>query len=169
MGAIIPSSKYLANYVAEQAAAQPDGYIVELGAGTGVITQALMRTSIDPQRLLIVERSEKLYRYLAEQFPTLKVIHGDAAQLANLVGEARGHISTIISGLPFRAFPKELTQPILQQITEVLAPQGHMIQYTYSWSKENAFFPHTLERIHSKRIFRNVPPARVDVFEHTAK
>ena len=165
MGSIIPSSKYLADYVAEQAIAQGDGYIVELGAGTGVVTKAFMRTAIDPERLIIVERSEKLYRYLTEQFPNLRVIHGDAAELTTLVGAARGQVSTVVSGLPFRAFPKDVTQAILQQVMDVLVEHGRVIQYTYSWSKGNAFFPAELARVHSKRIFRNVPPARVDVFE----
>jgi len=43
--------------------------VVELGGGTGVITQALLEAGIAPARLIVVERDEALHDLLVKRFP----------------------------------------------------------------------------------------------------
>src|SRR5690348_4415792 len=57
VGAICPSSHRLARSMAERIPVQGDGLVVELGAGTGAVTQALLEKGISPDRLRVVERS----------------------------------------------------------------------------------------------------------------
>jgi len=57
VGAACPSSRRLADYMASQAVAASKGYIVELGAGTGVVTASLLDHGVAPERLIVVEKS----------------------------------------------------------------------------------------------------------------
>jgi phosphatidylethanolamine/phosphatidyl-N-methylethanolamine N-methyltransferase len=54
MGAVMPSSKVLARTMAQFVDPQADGPIIELGPGTGAITNALIERGVDPARLVLV-------------------------------------------------------------------------------------------------------------------
>ncbi len=60
MGAIIPSSKSLARAMAKQVDPDQPGMVIELGAGTGAITQALLDSGLAPSRMLVIERDPQL-------------------------------------------------------------------------------------------------------------
>jgi phosphatidylethanolamine/phosphatidyl-N-methylethanolamine N-methyltransferase len=62
-----------------------DGLIVEVGAGTGVVTQALLDRGIVAHRLLINENSPLLFAHLRQRFPHINVLLGDAALLASII------------------------------------------------------------------------------------
>lgn len=64
IGAACPSSKKLADSIASLVSPPQDGYVVELGAGTGVVTAALLRRGISPERLIVVEKSKHLANML---------------------------------------------------------------------------------------------------------
>src|SRR5690606_27501302 len=73
IGAICPSSRYLASQMARQVPVDDSGLIIELGAGTGAITQALLDHGIAPERLLVVEYSGSFVQRLRTRFPQIKV------------------------------------------------------------------------------------------------
>src|SRR5258708_1435815 len=84
MGAAWPSSNKLAHAMTQDIASQLPGFVIELGAGTGVITAALLACGIPEQQLVILERSHALAQHLRDLFPKVIIIEGDALQLANL-------------------------------------------------------------------------------------
>ena len=57
VGAIWPSSRWLARSVASRVPRHGDGLVVELGGGTGAVTNALLQRGIAPGRLMVIERS----------------------------------------------------------------------------------------------------------------
>ncbi|MHB8564056.1 MAG: hypothetical protein ACYDDA_08960, partial [Acidiferrobacteraceae bacterium] len=69
IGAPCPSSRRLANYMAAQAIASAKGTVVELGAGTGVVTQALLDRGLAAEKLIVVEQSPILAGHLRARFP----------------------------------------------------------------------------------------------------
>src|ERR671910_1128831 len=81
MGSIIPSSRALARAVAAQVAWQPGQVVVELGAGTGAISQALTDSGLPPEALMMIELDRSLFEYLRERFPQVRVVNGDATRL----------------------------------------------------------------------------------------
>lgn len=164
VGAIFPSSVYLAQEMANKAASDTTGYVVELGPGTGVITHALLESGIAPERLIAVEFSNELAEHLQKRFSNIKVIQGDAANLSDLLGVYSNKVSTIVSGLPLRSLPTVMTEQILQQVAAVLVKGGRFIQFTYGYRVLNEIFPAHFYRIYSKWIWRNLPPARVDIY-----
>ena len=54
-GAVMPSSKVLARTMAAYVDPKSKGPVVELGPGTGAVTQALVEHGVDPARLVLVE------------------------------------------------------------------------------------------------------------------
>ena len=164
-GAILPSSNRLAKEMASHVSLKKDELIVELGAGTGVVTGALIAAGIHPSKIIAIECSPILAKKLCERYPGVQVIEGDAAELLSLLGNKSAQVKTVISGLPLRSLSKVTAQTILHQISNLLISGGKYIQFTYQY-KQNLFFsPICFKRKSSKMIWRNMPPARVDVFE----
>lgn len=165
MGSVTPSSRYLAKEMAAHCDIHNNGIIVELGAGTGAVTAALLQTKINPQQLVIVEYSPIFAAKLRQQFPGLRIIEGNAANLPMLLAHETRPIYSIVSSLPLRTLSPNLREAILQQIIQVLAPHGKYIQFTYSYRKTRYAALRYFRQISSKWIWRNFPPARVDVWE----
>jgi len=145
------------------------GTIVELGAGTGVVTAALLERGIDSDQLIVVERSFELGQFLKNRFPSLTVIHGDAVFLDDLLrrhlgNEFRG-VDSVVSSLPLKSLPAATVQAIGRQLDRLLVSRGQFIQFTYDLRPDpSGPFP-PLSKCASKIVWQNFPPARVDVFE----
>ena len=166
IGALFPSSKKLANRLTQQIS-NNSGLVVELGAGTGAITAALINQKGLFRQLIVIERSAKLSNLLMQRFPELRIIQGDACQLRKLINQSTSApIQTIVSSLPLRTLSPSIVEKIGIQINHVLTKGGLYIQYTYSlWGKPLCPAPQ-LKLVHQQWVWQNLPPARIDVFRH---
>lgn len=164
MGAIYPSSKRLAKIMASYVIFAQNQLIVELGAGTGVITQAMLNRGIPADRIIAIESSSDLVENFRIRFPKVKMIEGDASCLAELLKNEIRPIGTIISGLPLRSLSKESKERILSTISSVLSSHGRYIQFTYALRSNMDFYPQHYKLIHKKLVWVNVPPAKVEVY-----
>ncbi len=170
IGAACPSSSKLGHAMAQPLMGQDaSGFVLELGAGTGSITEALLKQGIAPERLIVVERSKAMAEYLRQRFPQLRIIEGDAAQLKTLLGGQAKKISAVVSSLPLRSLPTPLVRTILRQVGEILGHSGLMVQFTYdlrgkACEYQDKFFIRTASTI----VWQNFPPARVDIFRPRA-
>lgn len=165
VGATFPSSYWLARIIAEQIPVQFDGFILELGAGTGSITAGLLKHGIAPEKLLIVERSAAMVKHLQQRFPFLKIIEGNAQHLTELLNTRFHPICAVVSSLPLRTLPKELVKNIGTELENILDDNAIFIQFTYNfWSKPLSPSPQFVH-IRSYYVARNLPPARVDIFK----
>ena len=161
MGTVCPSGHALARTMASKVA-PGDGLVIELGAGTGVVTSELIKKGISPSRLLVIERSEALVDLLRSRFPGVTIIHGDAAELSSYVPASR-RVDFIVSSLPFVSLPEDCRTEIIRQIKHTLNG-GTMLQYTYSWGRESFLSKAGLTCVASTRVWQNVPPAKVMEF-----
>jgi phosphatidylethanolamine/phosphatidyl-N-methylethanolamine N-methyltransferase len=164
VGSIYPSSKYLTKIMASYVVFSQNQLIVELGAGTGVITQAMLNRGIPPERIIAIESTPALIENLRRHFPKVQVIEGDASHLAEFLKNETRPIGTIISGLPLRSLPKEMTERILSAIPAVLASHGRYIQFTYDLRNNTHFYTQQYKLIKRKLVWANVPPAKVEVY-----
>lgn len=168
IGALIPSSGWLARHIARQVPATDSGYIVELGAGTGAITRALQAHLINPDQLICIERSPTLVQMLRKRFPERCVIQGDAAELDSLLRDQLGtsmSVSHIVSSLPLRSLEPPTVAAISQQVEQLLPDDGRYIQFTYHMGDPGEDAPAGFRRVDTSRVWGNLPPARVDVFK----
>jgi len=154
VGALFPSSKRLAYSLTQQISTNPPGLVVELGAGTGAITAALIDQKNLFHQLIVIERSAKLSNHLTQRFPELS---GQSTSVP---------IQAIVSSLPLRSLSSSIVKQIGTEINHVLIKGGLYIQYTYSlWGKPLCPSPQ-LKLIHQQWVWQNLPPARIDVFRH---
>ncbi len=165
MGAACPSTPSLASRMAAWAPLDREGWVVELGGGTGAVTAALLKRGVPPWKLVVVERSPTLANHLRQRFPQLRVIHGDAAQLSHLLGQPLPPISSIVSSLPLRSLHPATTRAISHQFETLIAPGGLLIQFTYNLRGTRARLLPCFRQVSSKIVWGNLPPARVEVFE----
>lgn len=168
VGAAVPSSRALAARLARAVSLRGEGYVVELGAGTGSVTQALLERGVPPERLIPIELSEKMAGYLRERFPGVRVVAGDASRLGALLhddlGLARGSVKHIVSSLPLRSLPKPVVARIATEVALVLGRRGRFIQFTYDLRPRTNSALAAFRRAHTSLVWFNIPPARVDVF-----
>ncbi len=170
MGSVIPSSRYLARKIAKLIPKQHMSYrVIELGAGTGVITKAMLREGIPHHQITLVENSEDLARSLKEVFPQIEIIQGNAKNLIDLLHHNIANINTIVSSIPMLNLKPEEQEAIATQVEKILPLGGIYIQYTYGTAPSIFEARTTFKKISSKRIWLNFPPARVDVFKRTSK
>lgn len=171
MGAVVPSGRLLAEAMARTTLAEMAGragHVVELGAGTGEVTKALLAAGIPPDRLALVEREPELAVFLRRHFPGPRIVEGDAARLPRLL-EQHGirSAASVVSSLPLLSLPAEIVTGIVHSVFEVLPRGAALVQFTYGPSPP---VPKALREglhlvgAHGRRIWRNVPPAVVWTF-----
>jgi phosphatidylethanolamine/phosphatidyl-N-methylethanolamine N-methyltransferase len=164
IGAVVPSGTPLARAMAAQI--DPNGgTCVELGAGTGAITQALLETGLPAERLVVIERNPVFARLLSGRFPGVRVCQGDACQTHNLLATgAEAPIQAVVSGLPLLALPCAVQRGILRSSLATLGPDGRFIQFTYgllSPVPQGLMQDFDLRGRRVATVWRNLPPARV--------
>lgn len=167
MGSVTPSSRALGRAMARAALQSvPDGgTIVELGAGTGSITRALLAAGLPPERLVPVELDPELHAHLARSFPGLRLLKGDAAALPELLAaHGVGPVGAVVSGLPLLAMPAPVVEAIVTAAVAVLPPGGTLVQFTYGPTSPvpaELLRRLRLEAVRDRRIWSNLPPAVV--------
>jgi phosphatidylethanolamine/phosphatidyl-N-methylethanolamine N-methyltransferase len=164
VGLPFPSSGATARRLARAAldASIPGGGpVLELGAGTGAVTRALLEAGCPPQRLVAVERDGELCRSLEARFPGVRVLQADALELDATLALARvGSVSVVLSGLPMRAIATEAAVRCYEDAFRLMPPGGAIIQYTYGLrppvDPQESVPP--LEAAFVGREWRNFPP-----------
>jgi phosphatidylethanolamine/phosphatidyl-N-methylethanolamine N-methyltransferase len=162
IGALAPSGPHLARAMVRQVNIRQAQLVIELGGGTGSITRALLAAGLAPERLIVVERDERLHQLLQERFPQLRVLRGDAAELVALlraIGIASA--STIVSSLPLLSMPKRLRHRIVDQCFTLLGERGRLVQFTYGFASPLPEREFSVTGMVTARVWRNFPPAFV--------
>jgi phosphatidylethanolamine/phosphatidyl-N-methylethanolamine N-methyltransferase len=131
MGSVVPSSAALGRRIAALVERSGDEVVVELGAGTGAITRALLAGGVPAERLVVVEIVPDMAAHLAETFPGVTVVQGDAFALAEALPAAlRGRVGTAICGIPLVLLPIEQQRRFVAAV-EAVAPGRGFLLYTY--------------------------------------
>ena len=169
IGALAPSSRHLARAMARQVDVRQAKVVVELGGGTGSITRGLLASGLPPERLIVVERDEKLHQLLCERFPALRILRGDAIQLAALLRPLGiTQVSSIVSSLPLLSMPKRLRHRIVDQSFALLGERGTLVQYTYGLASPLPAREYGVLGKVAARVWVNFPPAFVWRFRRPA-
>ncbi len=161
MGAIAPSSPKLSRLMASRVDAGTTP-VLEIGAGTGVITRALLQKGINPQRLFVIEQDPSLAAFLRREFPDVSVRCGEALDAGCILAEEEvGRVKTVVSSLPLRNLPPDDQIETVRAMMSALVQGGQLIQFTYA-----AGCPIPSQKLGLKaerlgRVWMNFPPAAV--------
>ncbi len=161
MGSAVPSSPALCRRVARQVRRQPNEAVLELGAGTGVISRALLASGIPVERLLVVEIVPSMASHLRSILPGASVIEGDARDLPSLVpAEWHGRIGTVVCGIPLVLLKTREQRRFIDAI-EAVAPGRGFLHYSYCATSPLPAQTHALVKRREAWTPLNFPPASV--------
>jgi phosphatidylethanolamine/phosphatidyl-N-methylethanolamine N-methyltransferase len=165
MGAVMPSGRVLARTMAHYVDAHDTGPVVELGPGTGAITNALIERGVEQSRLVLVEYNPGFCALLRDRYPQATVVQGDAYALRDSLSKVlKAPASAVVSGLPLVTKPMLTRLKLIRDAFSALNPGAPFVQFTYSVTPP---IPKSLPGVSteaSERIWMNLPPARVWVY-----
>jgi len=165
MGAVTPSSKVLARAMARYVDVDAPGPVIELGPGTGPVTQALVERGIDPARLVLVEFNPTFCRMLRSRYPAATVVQGDAYRLRRLLESfVREPAAAVVSSLPLVTKPPRTRLRLIADALHLLTPGAPFVQFTYTMGPP---IPKNFDGVHAEAsplVWMNLPPARVWIY-----
>ena len=161
----MPSSRILARAMARCVDPQTVGPVIELGPGTGPVTEALVRHGVDPARLILVEFNPVFCSLLRARYPAATVVQGDAYRLRRLLEKYVDEpAAAVVSGLPLVTKPLRTRLRLISDAMALLTPGAPFVQFTYAMVPP---IPKKLPGVRaqaSEMIWMNLPPARVWVY-----
>ncbi|MGE0747270.1 MAG: class I SAM-dependent methyltransferase [Rhodospirillales bacterium] len=131
IGSMLPSGPAVGRAVARLVDCGDGGVILELGGGTGSLTDGLLKAGCPADRLVTVERAPNLARVLAARFPDVRVVVGDAAKLGAIAADLGiERVAAVVSSLPIKWFPFEAQKAIIDQSFTLMPADGYFLQLT---------------------------------------
>ena len=165
VGAVTPSGKILARAMARYVDPNSTGPVVELGPGTGPVTEALVEAGVDPSRLVLVEFNPSFCKILRSRYPDATLVQGDAYSMRRLLETLLvSPAAAVVSGLPLITKPIKMRLRLIRDAFDLMVPGAPFVQFTYSVAAPvpKRFGGFSAEA--SERIWMNIPPARVWVY-----
>jgi phosphatidylethanolamine/phosphatidyl-N-methylethanolamine N-methyltransferase len=164
-GAVTPSGRILARAMARYVDPRSNGPVVELGPGTGPVTDALVEAGVDPSRLVLLESNPTFCRILRARYPEATLVQGDAYSMRRLLDTLLLQpAAAVVSGLPLVTKPITMRLRLIRDAFDLMIPGAPFVQFTYSVAAPlpKRFGGFSVEA--SERIWMNIPPARVWVY-----
>jgi len=170
IGAILPSSRKLAEQMVADIGLHKSKAVVELGPGTGVFTEVILEKISSDAVFFAIERNEDIFKHFIENFPKVKTYNCCASEILRKMRlEKVDALDAVISGLPWAAFPQDAQNEILNAVVKALGHNGRFVTFAYL---QGFLLPaaHRFKKLLnrkfsevelSKVVWRNAPPAFV--------
>jgi phospholipid N-methyltransferase len=185
-GSLLPSGRFLARaLVSELRKPRSPAAILEVGPGTGSVTQEIIRFLQPNDRLDVVEINSSFVELLRTRYErewSMRIPREQFRVLASAVEKLPGRAvyDNIVSCLPFNNFPVAQVREIFRAYARLLKPGGTLTYYEYVFVRQlKTPFSNRHERwrlrgvghvvrgyikscqVKQQPIFINVPPAIV--------
>ena len=167
VGALAPSSTGLTRAITA-GLREEHGPVLELGPGTGVFTAAILACGVPPQQCAAIEASRGFAAALADRYPEVDVIHGDAARVRHLSPFGPAAAGSVVCGLPLLSIPPQKIMRVLAGSFASLRPDGAFRLFTYAPYCPVPFAIRERLGLVARRtafVALNMPPASVYVLE----
>ncbi|HVA95148.1 MAG TPA: methyltransferase domain-containing protein [Candidatus Dormibacteraeota bacterium] len=175
VAAVSPSSKYLATAMLEPLALGKARVAVELGAGTGAITHALLEQLPPQAKLLAFEINPRFLDCLQRSISDPRVILINAS-VENLDSELRQRgieqVDAVTSSLGLAFMPERERQALFERLSPFLHRNSVFTQFQYIHGLQcvegrlcrlnlRSLLIRYFGSVQSKIVWRNLPPAFV--------
>ena len=180
IGGVKPSSRFLAKEIASCVNHfKGPKRVLEIGAGTGIITEAIVKNLGKDDFLTIVEinpqfarllRSKKVEWELGVNCPHIEILNMDFLHF-----NTNEQFDAVIAGVPFNNFPIEIIEGFIKKIKSISKTGGLFAFFEYLAARKlkliflgdselSSFFEREVYKhlVSEKRILRNIPPAKVN-------
>lgn len=162
MGSVVPSSRTLCRHLVRCAWPNDEnGVVLELGAGSGVISRAFLAAGLPPERLVTVEVDAPLARHLRATLHGVTVLDCDARTLPwHLPERFRGRIASVVCGIPLVLLPLAEQRKFIDAMFAVAPGQG-FLHFSYCVTSPLPARKHGLAARREAFTPLNLPPASV--------
>ena len=164
IGAVAPSSMWLAEKMVAEIDFENAGCIVEYGPGTGVFTDKLLEKRKPDTTLFLLEANKEFCTQLRKKYTdthNIFIIYGSVEHVDSyLKKHGIRKVDYVVSGLPFASLPKNVSETILHKTRNIIGKKGLFITFQYTLLKKT-FFARYFKKIEQERVLRNIPPAYV--------
>jgi len=168
LGSVAPSSSKASKFLASQIK-RNGGYVIELGPGSGTVTQAILDSGIGFDKLIAIEIDKHFYDYMKAKFPKLNILNASATDLKKLLPKhVIGNVSTIISTIPMKNLHHNLRNEIINAAFSVMRPDGNFVQIRYSTQSPIKAKQLGLKQLTYGRVWWNIPPMTTFGYEKEA-
>lgn len=167
VASIVPSSPFLIRRVLAAGAVDQARVIVELGPGTGVVTEAILRRMNGDSTLVAVEINADFVELVRRKFKDsrLSLHRGPSTEIEEALAAAGcATADLVVSGIPFSTIGREEGSRTLEAVRRVLAPYGRFVAYQVRDHVRRFAEPiFGSAEVHAE--LRNIPPMRVFVWK----
>jgi phospholipid N-methyltransferase len=162
VASITPSSRFLERRIVELADIASARTVVELGAGSGGTTSAILAAMPASARLLAIEINPRFCGLLRQIGDARLVVHcGGAHELRDALTQYELEAAeAIVSGIPFSTIDRDAASSIVEMIWAALAPGGRFVAYQVR-SQVDRLAHSLLGTPHVEVEVRNLPPLRL--------
>ncbi len=170
VGSVTPTGRAVAGTMASLIPNDSNLPVLELGPGTGVITEALLERGIKPEKIVSIEYSEDFYRYLKKKFPGVNFLHGDGFSAASLLSDTPWRqFCGVIGAIPLLNFPRKTRADLIANCLDLVEPGGAFVQLSYGLRAPSPSVPGKISIEATDWIVKNVPPAKVYAYRLISK
>ena len=170
VGSIVPTSSVTARRMASIVDIHSGLPVLEVGPGTGVITNAILRHGVRPSDLYAVEYSHDFVTHLRRNYPGVNVIEGDGFDLDATLGDKRDMVfDSVVSGVPLLNFPVARRVAYLNGLLDRIPHGRPVVQLTYGPKSPvpPGLGDYTVEHFHF--IIRNIPPTQLWIYRRAVR
>lgn len=168
LGTLAPISNRLAQKAAACIENPSHQRVVEIGAGPGRLTRALLHTGIQPHNFKAIELDPNLCAYAQQSLPHIDFIEGDAASLPLLLPKDWiKKVDIVFSTIPFMYLAAHKRTDIVNAAFNVLKPGGILFHLTYYWG--NPLQHMMLDASRATSVWFNAPPAFIWRYQHPVR
>lgn len=160
IGSVTPSSRFLVEQMAQQVNWKRVRSSVELGAGTGVLTQKIAERRHPDCKVLIVEKDPEMKKRLEKKYPDFYFTSNAANFYTQFLSFGMHQADAIFSGLPFANFSADEQDQILSEVIQALKPNGIFIAFQYSLQMKRKL-AEKFGKVMLSFVPFNIPPAFV--------
>jgi phosphatidylethanolamine/phosphatidyl-N-methylethanolamine N-methyltransferase len=169
-GAIVPSSRFLAQTILKDIGLRQAKAVLEYGPGTGVFTEFILRELKPEAKFAAIELNPRFAQVFRSRYPRVRLFQESAANVRAICRRAGiQSVDCIVSGLPWATFPESLQVECLDEMMQVLKPGGSFVTFTYVHSQVltgakrfSNLLPGYFKAVSkSPVVWLNIPPAFV--------
>lgn len=169
IGAVKPSSSHLAEAMTNVEALGSSKCVVELGSGTGAITEKIMGKISRNCIFFALETNLQFVQVTKEKCPDATVYADSALRIKKYLKKHKvEYCDTIVSSLPWTFFDKETQHQLLDALSQSLSPEGKLTTYFYTITpfplagrRVKKYLQQHFSHVEKKIVWKNIPPAIV--------
>ncbi|HPF40406.1 MAG TPA: methyltransferase domain-containing protein [Phycisphaerae bacterium] len=162
ISAATPSSRFLSEAVCNVVDFSKPSTIVEVGAGTGAITEVILENLRSHHRFVMLEFDPDFCDILRQRYPSVDLIQGDVGEIEGpLASRGITKVDYVLSGLPTPNLPPRSLAKMMRWLRRSLTPDGVFSQITVIPLYYKSFYKQLFADVQYEMVWLNAPPGGV--------